>query len=72
MKNGIPLKANLYVNPLQYRQTIGLGAVSMDIGNGHRICDELNGLKLSRWLYLYQYIPSYEAILFNSKNLIDD
>jgi hypothetical protein len=72
MKNGIPLKANLYMNPLQYRQTIGLGTVSMDIGKGHRICDELNGLKLSRWPYLYQYIPSYEAILFNSKNLIDD
>ena len=72
MKNGIPLKANLYVNPLQYRQTIGFGAASMDIGNDHRICDELRGLKLSKWPYLYQYIPSYEAILFNSKNLIDD
>ena len=72
MKNGIPLKANQYVNPLQYRQTIGLGAASLDIGSGHRICDELRGFKLSRWPYLYQYIPSYEAILFKSKNLIDD
>jgi hypothetical protein len=72
VKNGIPLKANLYVNPIQYCQTIGFNTASIDIGSGHRICDELRVLKLSRRPYLYQYIPSYEAILFNSKNLIDD
>ena len=72
MKNGIPLKANLYVNPLQFRQTIGLGTTSLDIADGHRICDELKDLSLSRWPVMYQYMPSYEAILFNSKNLIDD
>lgn len=72
MKNSIPLKANLYINPIQYRQTIGLGATALDIGSGHRICTELRDMGLSRLPVLYQYIPSYEAILFNSKNLIDD
>jgi len=72
MKNGIPLKANLYLNPIQYRQTIGFGAARLDIGSGHRICAELHDMRLSRMPVLYQYIPSYEAILFNSKNLIDD
>ena len=72
MKNGIPLKANLYINPKQYCQTIGFGAARLDIGSGHRICTELRDMGLSRLPVLYQYMPSYEAILFNSKNLIDD
>jgi hypothetical protein len=72
MKEGIPLKANLYINPIQYRQTIGFGAASLDIAGGHRICTELRDMGLSRLPVLYQYMPSYEAILFNSKNLIDD
>jgi hypothetical protein len=72
MKNGIPLKANLYMNPIQYRQTAGFGAAGLDIGSGHPMCAQLHDLGLSRWPVLYQYIPSYEAILFNSKNLIDD
>ncbi len=72
MKNGIPLKANLYVNPLQFRQTVGLGNARLDIGGDHRICRELRDLGLSRWPIMYQYMPSYQAILFNSKNIIDD
>ncbi len=72
VKNGIPLKANLYINPIQYRQTIGLGSAKLEIGSGHGICTELKDMSLSRWPVLYQYIPSYEAILFNSKNIIDD
>ncbi len=72
LKGGIPLKANLYINPIQYRQTIGFNAAKLDIGSHHRICTELRDMGLSRLPVLYQYIPSYEAILFNSKNLIDD
>ncbi|HOD72749.1 MAG TPA: acetoacetate decarboxylase family protein [Deltaproteobacteria bacterium] len=72
VKNGIPLKANLYVNPLQFRQAMGLGKASLDIAGGHPICDHLKGLGLSRWPVMYQYMPSYQAILFNSKNIIDD
>lgn len=72
MKNGVPLKGNLYVNPRRFCQTIGPGAARLDIGSSHRICTELHDMRLSRWPVIYQYMPSYEAILFNSKNLIDD
>jgi hypothetical protein len=72
MKNGIVLKANLYINPIQYRQTIGFNAARLDIGSGHRICNELHDMGLSSLPVLYQNMPSYEAILFGSKNLIDD
>lgn len=72
VKNGIVLKGNIYVNPKQFRQTIGFGAARLDIGQGHRICTELRDMKLSRMPVIYQYIPSYETILFNSKNLMDD
>jgi len=72
VKNGIPLKANLYVNPLQFRQTMGPGNARLDIGGDHRICRELKDLDLSRWPVMYQYMPSYQAILFNSRNIIDD
>lgn len=72
VKNGIVLKGNIYVNPKQFRQTAGFGAARLDIGDNHRICTELRDMKLSRMPVIYQYMPSYEAILFNSKNLIDD
>jgi len=72
MKNGIPLRAVQYVNPLQFRQTLGMGKARLDIGSGHHICDKLRDLGLSRWPVMYQYMPHYEAILFNSKNIIDD
>jgi hypothetical protein len=72
MKQGIPLRANLYVNPVQYRQTLGRNAGRVEIGSDHAICKELHEMGLSRHPVLYQYMPSYEAILFGSRNLIDD
>lgn len=72
MKNGIELKANLYINPIQYRQSPGFWTAGLDIADSHRICTELRDMRLSRRPVLYQYMPNYEAILFNSKNLIDD
>ena len=71
-KDGIPLGANLYMNPLQYSQSSGRNKAELDLGTDHRICTELRDLKLSRRPVLYQYIPSYEAILFGSKNIMDD
>jgi hypothetical protein len=72
VKNGIPLKANLYINPLKFRQTIGLGHAGLELGGSHPICAGLRDLGLSSFPVIYQYMPSYEAILFNSKNLMDD
>lgn len=71
-KNGIPLRANLYLNPLQYRQVRGGNAAHLDLHPGHAIADELREMQLSKQPVLYQYMPTYEAILFGSKNLMDD
>lgn len=70
-KNGIPLNANLYLNPKQYRQVLGRDNVRIELGVDHPICTELQALDLGSEPLLYQYMPSYEAILFGSKNLID-
>lgn len=70
-KGSIPLSANLYVNPTQFRQALGMNNAQLEIGSGHPVCAQLNGLGLGNQPVLYQYMPSYEAILFGSKNLID-
>jgi hypothetical protein len=71
-KDGVPLSANLYVNPLEYAQTSGRNAADLQLGTGHRICNDLGQMGLSKRPMLYQYMPSYQAILFGSKNIIDD
>jgi len=71
-KDGIPLCANLHINPLEYSQARGRNLATLDLGTGHRVCTELREMTLSRRPVLYQYMPSYEAILFGSKNIIDD
>lgn len=71
-KNGIPLSANLFINPLQYAQVLGRNNARLELAQGHRIADELRDMQLSKQPVIYQYMPSYEAILFGSKNLIDD
>ncbi len=68
---GIPMVANLYMNQLEFAQTIGWGKSGIDIGQGHELCDILYDLKLSRQPLVYQFCPRYEAKLFNTKNIID-
>jgi len=72
VKDGIPLRANLYGNPIQFRQTIGMSKARLDIGSGHSVCTELQDMGLSRLPVLYQDMLFYEAILLGSKNIIDD
>lgn len=69
--NQIPLSSNLYINPIHYHQSYGKGKASLNIGKGHELCDLLTGLKLSKEPFMYQYCPKNEAILFDSKNIMD-
>lgn len=71
-KDGIPLSANLYINPTQYRQTLGRGNTRVEISDEHPVGAGLRALDIGSTPLLYQYMPSYEAILFGSKNLIDN
>jgi hypothetical protein len=69
--NNIPLKSNVYLNPIRFSQSYHTKSASLDIGSGHEICDVLKDLELSRHPKVYQYCPKYEAILFDTKNIID-
>ncbi len=72
VRNGMPLCANIYTNPIEFNQTmIGNGA-QLDIGTDHAMCTELRGIGLSKKPLVFQYIPVNEMILFAPKNLIDD
>lgn len=68
---GKAMSANLYMNQKAFAQTIGVGKSSIDIGSGHHMCEILSNLELSNHPLVYQYVPHYEAILFNPKNIID-
>ncbi|MFZ5573433.1 MAG: acetoacetate decarboxylase family protein [Thermodesulfobacteriota bacterium] len=68
---GNPMGANLYMNQLEFAQAPGWGKAGIDIGRGHGVCDMLADLRLSKNPLAYQFCPRYEAILFNSKNLMD-
>ncbi|MFQ5745370.1 MAG: acetoacetate decarboxylase family protein, partial [Acidobacteriota bacterium] len=70
VKDGVPLVANLYVDPLEYGERWGGGA-QLTIGTDHPICDELGEIELSSRPLMVQYAPLTEAVLFSPRNLID-
>lgn len=70
-KDGKMIYANFYVKQDQFAQTIGGNFVKMEIGRGHAMCDTLRGLSLSSSPLVYQFSPRFQAILFDTKNLID-
>ena len=71
VKDGIPLVANVWVNPLDFAQSTNRSHAEIEIGTGHEICDELRGIGLSTRPIIYQYSPANEAILFAGRNLMD-
>jgi hypothetical protein len=69
--NGCLVSSNLFLNPLQFAQSFRGSSAAIETGSGHAMCDLLNGIKLGKKPLVYQYIPSYEAVLCGSKNIID-
>jgi hypothetical protein len=69
--NNIPLKSNVYLNPIRFSQSYQKTSAVLDIGDSHEICEVLKSLDLSSHPKVYQYCPDYEAILFDTKNVID-
>jgi hypothetical protein len=72
LKDGIPLCANIYANPIQYAETVRTRGVSLELGEDHAIARQLRLLGLSKRPLFYQYSPNNELILFAPRNLIDD
>ena len=65
------LNANLSVDPQEFAQSFDRSSASVDIGQGHEVCDLLKDLELSSKPLAYQFSPFSRALLFNSKNILD-
>jgi hypothetical protein len=72
VENGSPLAAEVLVNPLAYAEAYGGREVKLELGSGHRICDELKQINLGKQALAYQYSPVNEAILFPARNIIEN
>jgi hypothetical protein len=70
--NGCLVNSNMYINPHQFAQTSGRNKAGIEIGKNHDICTLLSGIKLGKKPLVYQNIPSFEAILCSTKNIIDN
>ncbi len=72
LKDGVPLCANIYTNPIEFSQSMSGDAARLDIGVDHPIGRELAGIGLGKKPIMFQYSPLNEMILFAPRNLIDD
>ena len=70
VKDGIPLVANVVVDPLEFAQSARGRDATLELGD-HPIAQALRGIGLGRKPLMYQYSPRNEAILFAGRNLID-
>ena len=70
--DGIPLVANVLVDPIEFAQSREKSAVALEFGTGHPICDALGKIELSKTPLVYQFSPVTEAILFGGRNLVDN
>jgi hypothetical protein len=61
----------MHVNPHRFSQSFSSSVASIETGIGHPVCDLLSGIKLGEKPLIYQNIPSFEAILCGTKNIID-
>ena len=68
---GIPLAANVYIDPIQYAETMDRKAATLELGD-HEIASELKKIDMGPAPLIYQYSPVTEAILFGGRNLIDN
>jgi hypothetical protein len=72
VKDGVPLVANVYMNPLKFGKSMDGRAAQLTLGDRHEIAQTLGGLKLSDKPVFFQYMPLMEAILYGPRNLMDD
>ncbi|HHO76025.1 MAG TPA: hypothetical protein ENN05_06305, partial [Deltaproteobacteria bacterium] len=71
IKNGVPLAANVYMNPREFGKSISPKAARLILGD-HDISNQLRSLDLSDKPLFFQYMPMMEAILYGPRNLMDD
>lgn len=71
LKDGVPLAANIYMNPVEFGKSMSGKAAELTLGD-HNIARQLREIKLSEKPLFYQYMPVMEAILYGARNLMDD
>jgi hypothetical protein len=71
MLDGIPLVANVVVNPLEFAQTRDSAAATLQLGSNHPISETLREIQLTPRPVMYQFSPVTEAVLFAGRNLMD-
>ena len=71
VRNGIPLAANVLVDPLEYAESLAGGGAELELQGDHPICAALRELDLGGRAVLYQYAPRTQAVLFAPRNLVD-
>ncbi|MCK7481972.1 MAG: hypothetical protein M0C28_36010 [Candidatus Moduliflexus flocculans] len=71
VKDGVPLAANVYMNPVEFGKSMSGKAAQLTLGN-HDIAKKLQEIKLSPKPLFFQYMPVMEAILYGPRNLMDD
>jgi hypothetical protein len=71
VKDGVPLAANVYMNPIEFGKSMSGKAAQLTLGN-HDIAKKLQEIKLSPKPLFFQYMPVMEAILYGPRNLMDD
>ncbi len=71
IKDGVPLVANVYVNPVEFGKSMNGRAAQLILGN-HDIAKKLQYINLSSKPIFFQYMPVMEAILYGPRNLMDD
>jgi hypothetical protein len=71
VKDGVPLAANVYMNPIEFGKSMSGKAAQLTLGN-HDIAKKLQEINLSPKPLFFQYMPVMEAILYGPRNLMDD
>jgi hypothetical protein len=71
VKDGVPLAANIYMNPKEFAKSMLPGSAELVLGE-HGIAQTLRSAGLSPRPMFYQYMPVMESILFGPRNLMDD
>jgi hypothetical protein len=71
VKDGVPLAANVYMNPIEFGKSMNGKAATLSLGN-HDIAKTLKEINLSPKPLFFQYMPVMEAILYGPRNLMDD
>lgn len=72
VKGGTPLVSNIYMNPIEFGQSMSKDSAELSLGENHPVARQLKDMELSDKPLFYQYIPANELILYGPRNLMDD